>query len=142
MGRIAVLVASLALALPAVPSAAAGRAAARRNQPQPVAKGARTPSLAEATEAMKAVMRDPERRNYRQNWERAINGLLSAARGESKAAAWLEAGRARWALYRWSANESDREKALILANRAVQLGSAEGRQLAAAIRSGLWRRRW
>ena len=83
---------------------------------------------------MKSLMRDRERRRYRHNWDRAINGLLSAARGKDKAAAWLEAGQARYALYRWSANESDRDKALTLANRAAQLGSSEGRLLAAAIR--------
>jgi N-acetylmuramoyl-L-alanine amidase len=134
MGRIAVLVASLAIAFPSAHSAAAARGAARRNPPASVAKRAKPQSLASATAAMKSLMRDRARRQYRHNWERAISGLLSAARGKEKAAAWLEAGRARYALYRWSADERDRDKALLLANRAARLGSREGRLLATAIR--------
>jgi N-acetylmuramoyl-L-alanine amidase len=134
MGRIAVLVASLAIAFPSAHSAAAARGTARRNPPPSVVKKAKPQSLASASAAMKALMRDRARRQYRHNWERAISGLLSAARGKEKAAAWLEAGRARYALYRWSANESDRDKALLLANRAARLGSREGKLLAAAIR--------
>jgi N-acetylmuramoyl-L-alanine amidase len=83
---------------------------------------------------MKALMRDRERRRYRHNWERSIAGLLAAARGKDAAAGLLEAGRARYALYRWSANEGDREKALLLANRAARMGSRDARTLATAIR--------
>ncbi len=83
---------------------------------------------------MKALMRDRGRRRFHHNWERRISALLQAARGKDAAPAYLEAARARYALYRWSANESDRDKALILAGRAAARGSHEARVLAAAIR--------
>ena len=143
MGRLVVLLATLAIVLPAPHAAAGGHPSVRRNPVKSVAKPARAAKAARvakpqgvagAAAAMKALMRDRERRRYRHNWDRAIEGLLSAARGKEKAAAWLEAGRARYALYRWSANEADRDKALILANRAARLGSREGRELAKAIR--------
>jgi N-acetylmuramoyl-L-alanine amidase len=133
MRRHVALVACVLLALPVV-TAAAPRGPARRNVARAQEKRAARPSLAAATSAMKALMRDRERRRYRDKWDRAIGALLAAARGKDAAAAFLEAGRARYALYRWSANESDRDKALILANRAAQRGSREGKALAAAIR--------
>jgi N-acetylmuramoyl-L-alanine amidase len=134
MSRTLALIASVLLAVPPVQAAAASRAQARHNAPRSQAKRATRPSLAAATAAMKTLMRDRSRRQYRHNWDRAIQGLLAAAKGPDAAAAWLEAGRARYALYRWSANESDRDKALILANRAAQRGSRDGKALAAAIR--------
>jgi N-acetylmuramoyl-L-alanine amidase len=134
MGRIAILVATLAIAIPSPHAAAGAKASARHNPAKSVAKHARPQGLAGATDAMKSLMRDRERRRYRHNWERAIGGILAAARGKDKAAAWLEAGRARYALYRWGANETDRDKALLLANRAARLGSREGKALASAIR--------
>ncbi|HSN14361.1 MAG TPA: N-acetylmuramoyl-L-alanine amidase [Anaeromyxobacteraceae bacterium] len=134
MGRIAILVATLAIAIPSPHAAAGARASARHNPTKSVGKHVRPQGLAGATAAMKSLMRDRERRRYRHNWERAIGGLLAAAHGKDKAAAWLEAGRARYALYRWGANETDRDKALLLANRAARLGSREGKALASAIR--------
>jgi N-acetylmuramoyl-L-alanine amidase len=130
MRRAFALAATLLFALPVAAEAAPRQPHGRRA----VAPAPKRPSLATAVAAMKSLMRDRERRQYRHNWERGIAGLIAAARGKEKAAAWLEAGRARYALYRWSANESDRDKALILANRAAGLGSREGRELAAAIR--------
>lgn len=134
MGRSLALLASLLLAVPSVPTAAGSRASSRRNQPQTQVKRGKPPTLASATAAMKALMRDRDRREYRHNWERAIGGLLAAARGKDAAAGYLEAARARYALYRWSSNESDRDKALINANRAAMRGSREARALASAIR--------
>ncbi|MGB8930884.1 MAG: N-acetylmuramoyl-L-alanine amidase [Anaeromyxobacteraceae bacterium] len=134
MGRIAFLLATLVIAIPSPHAAARGKAPARHNPARSVAKVAKPQGLAAASAAMKALMRDRDRRRLRHNWDRAIEGLLAAARGKEKAAAWLEAGRARYALYRWSANEADRDKALILANRAARLGSREGKELARAIR--------
>jgi N-acetylmuramoyl-L-alanine amidase len=111
------------------------RASAQR-APRPPARRphVRPPALADAKAAMTALMRDRERRRFRHQWERAIAGLLRAGRGKDAAAAHLEASRARYALYRWSANEADREAALKLAARAAALGSAEAPALARAIR--------
>jgi N-acetylmuramoyl-L-alanine amidase len=134
MARIAILLATLAIAIPSPHAAAGTRASARHNPTKSVTKHVKPQGLAGATAAMKSLMRDRERRRYRHNWERAIGGILAAARGKDKAAAWLEAGRARYALYRWGANETDRDKALLLANRAARLGSREGKALASAIR--------
>src|SRR5512145_1364741 len=133
MSRALALIASLLLLSPALADAA-GRAQPRRNTARSQEKPVRKASLASASAAMKSLMRDRERRRYRHNWDKAIAGLLAAARGKDAAAAFLEAGRARYALYRWSANESDRDKALLLANRAAMRGSRDGKALAAAIR--------
>jgi N-acetylmuramoyl-L-alanine amidase len=92
------------------------------------------PTLAEAKASMRALVRDTTRRRYRHHWERAIRGLEHAARGRDAPAGLLEAARARYALYRWSAIEADRDEALRLATRAGVLGSREGAGLAAAIR--------
>ncbi|HEX9307862.1 MAG TPA: AMIN domain-containing protein, partial [Anaeromyxobacter sp.] len=101
-----------------------------RSQPRP----ARAPTLADARAAMTALMRDRSRRRYHHQWERAIGGLLRAARGKDAPAAYLEAARARYALYRWSANEADRDAALVLAGRAARAGSRDAPALARAIR--------
>jgi N-acetylmuramoyl-L-alanine amidase len=108
----------------------AGTPGAKRAAP----RRARPPTLAEAQATLKALMRDRTRRRFHHQWERAIRGLLAAARGKDAQAATLEAARARYALYRWSANEADREEALRLAARAAKLGSREARVLAKAIR--------
>src|SRR5437867_1991042 len=92
------------------------------------------PSLARARALLAAVKRDPAKRRYRHHWERAIRALLRAARGADRAPALLEAARARYGLYRLSAVEADREKALRLAGRASRAGSREAARLAAAIR--------
>jgi N-acetylmuramoyl-L-alanine amidase len=82
---------------------------------------------------MTALQRDRTRRRYHHHWERAIAALLASAKGKDAPAATLEAARARYALYRWSANEADREKALVLAARATRKGSRDAAALAAAI---------
>ncbi len=116
----------------------AARAPKAKATPRPTRPAARvrpdSPRLVEAKEAMRAVMRDRNRRRYRHNWEKAIAGLERAARGKDAPAALLEAARARYALYRWSADEADRDRALRLAARAGRVGSREAPALAAAIR--------
>jgi N-acetylmuramoyl-L-alanine amidase len=136
MGRPAL---ALALVFALLPGPAAGvpqRAtpATHRTASRPSARPGRAPTLAEAKAAMSALMRDPVRRRYHHEWERGIRGLLRAARGRDAAAAHLEAARARYALYRWSANEADREEALRLARKAERLGSRDAPALARAIR--------
>ena len=83
---------------------------------------------------MSALLRDRTRRRFHHNWEKAIAGLMRAARGRDRPAALHEAAKARYALYRWSADEADREEALRLAGLAGRLGAQEARTLAAAIR--------
>jgi N-acetylmuramoyl-L-alanine amidase len=94
----------------------------------------RSSRLADAKAALKALARDRNRRRFHHNWEKAIAGLLRAARGADRPAALYEAARARYALYRWSADESDRDEALKLAAEAGRSGAPEGKALAAAIR--------
>jgi N-acetylmuramoyl-L-alanine amidase len=113
------------------PVVRAARAPAKAARAAPRARGSR---LERAKEDMRALTRDRQKRRYRHHWERAIAGLVQAAKGRERAPALVEAARARYALYRWSADESDREKALLNARRAAELGSREARQLVAAIR--------
>jgi N-acetylmuramoyl-L-alanine amidase len=145
VGRAALaLLAILSLVFPDGPSAAAPRRSAGRTPPAEKSRGAapakpsasrsRPLALAEAKAAMSSLMRDPSRRRFRHHWERAIRGLLSAARGKDAQAGTLEAARARYALYRWSADEADRDEALRLAARAAKLGSRDAPALAKAIR--------
>ena len=134
MRRAAALAALLFFTVPTAQAAQGRVASSGRKQPTSVTKRAKPAALPAATAAMKSLMRDRERRRYRHNWERAIAGILAAARGRDAAAATLEAARARYALYRWSANERDRDKALLLAHRAVGLGSKDAKALATAIR--------
>src|SRR5512139_1503223 len=98
------------------PRARAAHVSARARPAKPAAKPrrARPPTLAEAQASMTAVMRDRTKRRYRHHWERAIAGLLRAARGRDAPEALLAAARARYALYRWSANEAARAEALRL----------------------------
>jgi N-acetylmuramoyl-L-alanine amidase len=114
-------------------SKAASRTSAR-SPAKPKRPAASKRNLEQAKAAMTALARDRQRRRFRHNWEKAIGGLLDAAHGTDRAAALSEAARARYALYRWSADEADRAKALQLAEQAAHLGGAEGRSLAAAIR--------
>jgi N-acetylmuramoyl-L-alanine amidase len=107
--------------------------------PSPTVKAAARPAPAgarlEAARAqLKALMRDPVKRRYHHHWERAIKALQDAAVGRDAPAATLEAARARYALYRWSANEADREAALRLARQAERLGARDAARFAAAIR--------
>jgi N-acetylmuramoyl-L-alanine amidase len=83
---------------------------------------------------LRALMRDPIKRRYHHRWEKAIKALLESAVGKDAPAATLEAARARYALYRWSANEADRDAALRLALRAERLGARDASKFAAAIR--------
>jgi len=108
---------------------AAARSVAKLKRP-----AVRKPRLEQAKAAMAALIRDRERRRFRHHWEKAIAGLLQAARGRDRAAALSEAARARYALYRWSADEADRVKALRLAEQAARLGAGDARTLAHAIR--------
>jgi N-acetylmuramoyl-L-alanine amidase len=113
-------------------SDAQARAPGARSQPGRPAP--RPPGLAEAKASMKALMRDKSKRRYRHNWERAIRRLELASRGRDRPAGLLETARARYALYRWSANEADRDEALRLAGKAAGLGLREARTFASAIR--------
>jgi N-acetylmuramoyl-L-alanine amidase len=80
------------------------------------------------------VKRDPAKRRFRHHWERAIQALLRAARGKQAAPALLEAARARYALYRFSQVEADRDAALRLAERARRAGAGQAAGFAAAVR--------
>jgi N-acetylmuramoyl-L-alanine amidase len=138
MGR-AALVLLFAFSVAAAPAAAATKraVAAPRTKQRPArsaARPARPPTLVEAKASMAALMRDPAKRRYRHQWEKGIRGLLRAARGKDAAPAHLEAARARYALYRWSANEADREAALVEARKSERLGSKDAAALARAIR--------
>jgi N-acetylmuramoyl-L-alanine amidase len=93
-----------------------------------------SPALQKARTELAAVKKSPARRRFRHNWEKAISALERAARGPDTGPALLDAARARYALYRFSAVESDREAALRLAARASKAGASQGASLAAAIR--------
>ena len=117
-------------------------AAGRPTRPTPAAPRSReaapartaSPALQKARAELAAVKRNPAKRRYRHNWEKAIRSLEAAARGPDTGPALLDAARARYALYRFSAVESDREAALRLAARASRAGAPQGTSLAAAIR--------
>ena len=89
--------------------------------------------LVEAKAQLAALLRDRNRRRFHHNWEKAIRGLVRAGKGTERPAALYEAAKAQYALYRWSANEADREEALRLAGEAGRLGASEARSLALAI---------
>ena len=93
-----------------------------------------SPALQKARAELAAVKKSPARRRYRHNWEKAIRSLELAARGPDTGPALLDAAKGRYALYRFSAVEADREKALALAGRASRAGAAQAGALAAAIR--------
>jgi N-acetylmuramoyl-L-alanine amidase len=93
-----------------------------------------SPGLQKARAELAAVKASPAKRRYRHNWEKAIRSLERAARGPDTGPALLEAARGRYALYRFSAVESDREAALKLAGRAARAGAPQATSLAAAIR--------
>lgn len=126
----------LALAALLLAPPPAGGKAPRRTPParQAAPAEARPPSLEGARARLAAVKRDPGKRRFRHHWERAIRSLERAARGRDRASALLEAARARYALYRFSAIEADRAQALRLAGLARAAGSREAAGLAAAIR--------
>jgi len=144
MMRAVTLAAILAAAAAAWPLAgsAAPKAAARhpggsqpeKNNGHGRMRRARPPTLERARAQLAAVKRDPAKRRYRHNWEKAIRALTQAARGDSAPAALFEAARARYALYRFSAIEADRDQALALAARAARAGSRDASAFAAAVR--------
>src|SRR5512141_475852 len=132
MGRRALIAAvALAVAQPQVVWGASPHHSPRTSTHTAPARPSRTakrtvasPSrLAEAKAAMAALLRDRARRRFHHNWEKAIAGLVRAARGRDRPAGLYEAAKARYALYRWSADEADREKALRLAAQAGRLGA-------------------
>ena len=142
-GLCAALVASLAaapspgLAARERPAAKASARGARqppaRARPAPRAQPA--PSRLERARAdLAAVRRDPQKRRYRDRWEKAIRSLVAAARGKDRAPALLAAARGRYALYRFSQVESDRDEALRLAALARGAGSREAVAFATAVR--------
>jgi N-acetylmuramoyl-L-alanine amidase len=90
--------------------------------------------LERARKLLTQVKRDPARRRLRHHWERAIGALEKAARGRDTAPALLDAAHARYALYRFSQVDSDRDAALRLASRAQRAGAREAATFAAAIR--------
>jgi N-acetylmuramoyl-L-alanine amidase len=116
------------------PSPPAGRTPApARPSPGTPATPA-SPALERARVQLAALMRSPQKRRYRHNWEKAIRDLERAATGRDRGLALLDAARARYALYRFSAIERDREQALALADRAAKAGAPRGAALASAIR--------
>ena len=132
-------VALVAAAMLVLPADAAGKGTGRSTKgvasaPAHSPSRAPSPALQKARAELAAVKKSPAKRRYRHNWEKAIGSLERAARGSDTGPALLDAARARYALYRFSAVESDREKAIALAGRASRLGLPEAGALAAAIR--------
>jgi len=135
--RVAPVLLALVVLAPEVASAAprhAPAAARSSRKPAPRPASARAPTFAEAKAAMTALQRDRSKRRFRHHWIRAITNLERSARGKDAPEALLEAARARYALYRWSANDADRDAALALAAKAAKRGSSKAPALAAAIR--------
>jgi N-acetylmuramoyl-L-alanine amidase len=136
--RVAALAA--AMVFPAAPGAktatkgASANASSRAKSPDVNRSASPSPALQKARAELAAVKKSPAKRRYRHNWEKAIRDLERAARGPDTGPALLDAARARYALYRFSAVEADREKAIALANRAAKAGASKGAALAAAIR--------
>jgi len=128
---LAPLCAALALVL-ATPSAHRPHRAARSAPAQ--RRAARPVTLERAKALLAQVKRDPAKRRYRHHWERAIRALEKAARGRDRAPALLEAARARYALYRFSQVDADRDAALRLAVKAGKAGARDAAPFAAAIR--------
>jgi len=133
---------ALALSLIVPPVGAAARAVSRQAHGRTPDRGhavprkradARASRLERARAELALVKRNPAKRRYRHNWERAIRDLERAARGPDRGPALLEAARARYALYRFSAVEADREKALALAARAASAGAPEAAVFVAAV---------
>ena len=127
-------VALLAAAMLLGPSEATGKGASRSGKATASLPRAPSPALQKARAELEGVKKSPARRRYRHNWEKAIRSLERAAKGPDTGPAYLDAAKARYALYRFSAVEADREKALVLAGRASRAGAAQAGALAAAIR--------
>ena len=137
------LLAAIALLVPsevtgkatARPAASSARPSATPPRPrESVPARPAGPALQKARAELAAVKKSPAKRRYRHNWEKAIRSLERAARGPDTGPALLDAARARYALYRYSAVEADRDSALRLATRASKAGAPQGAALAASIR--------
>jgi N-acetylmuramoyl-L-alanine amidase len=129
---LAPLCAALTLVLAAAPAHRPQRVAARA---APAPRRAVKPAALDRARALLAqVKRDPAKRRYRHHWERAIRALEKAGRGRDRAPALLEAAQARYALYRFSQVDADREAALRLALKAGKAGARGAAPFAAAIR--------
>ncbi|MCX5731800.1 MAG: N-acetylmuramoyl-L-alanine amidase [Deltaproteobacteria bacterium] len=126
-------VALLAAAVLLCPADATGKGASRSGKATSAAR-APSPALQKARAELDGVKKSPAKRRYRHNWEKAIRSLERAAKGPDTGPAYLDAAKARYALYRFYAVEADREKALALAGRASRAGAAQAGALAAAIR--------
>jgi N-acetylmuramoyl-L-alanine amidase len=111
-----------------------GHTPAAAHPPQKPPGSQASPALGKARTQLASLMRNPQKRRYRHNWEKAIRDLERAATGRDRGPALLDAARARYALYRFSAIERDREQAIALAERSAAAGTARGTALAAAIR--------
>ena len=126
-----------ALALPKRPAAARAGAASRpkaKTARRPAVARGPSPALRRALAGLAAVKRDPARRARRVHWERSIAAIERAATGPDRASGLLEAARARYALYRYSQVESDRDTALRLAWSAGRAGEREAAAFARAVR--------
>ena len=138
--RLALLVAALVLApqgaraKPPTRRQASGRTPEKAPPVHRPAVSATSSRLERARAELAALKRNPSKRRFRHNWERAILALERAARGPDTAPALLDAARARYALYRFSAVDADREKALALAGRAAAAGAPQAVLFAAAVR--------
>jgi len=110
----------------------AARAKARTAKPQRERKAAG--KLEKALAQLAAVRRDPQKRKYRHHWERALRSVGEAARGKDRAPGLLAAARGRYALYRFSQVESDRDEALRLATQARKAGARDAAAFLAAVR--------
>src|SRR3990172_5219839 len=123
--------AALALVL-AIPAGRPARGPARAPHAARREPAARQSALDRARAMLAQVKRDPARRRYRHHWERAIDALERAAKGGDRAQGLLEASRARYALYRFSQVDADRDAALRLALRARRAGARDAARVAAA----------
>ncbi|MBI5066648.1 MAG: N-acetylmuramoyl-L-alanine amidase [Deltaproteobacteria bacterium] len=133
--------AALALLLATPLPALGDTAGARKGSARPKARAAkvqkeRKPAgkLEKALAQLAAVRRDPQRRKYRHHWERALKAVTDAAQGKDRAAGLLAAARGRYALYRFSQVESDRDEALRLGAQARKAGARDAATFVAAVR--------
>ncbi len=110
----------------------ASRAKARAARPQKERKVAG--KLEKALAQLAAVRRDPQKRKYRHHWERALRSVTEAAQGRNRAPGLLAAARGRYALYRFSQVESDRDEALRLGAQARKAGARDAPAFLAAVR--------
>jgi N-acetylmuramoyl-L-alanine amidase len=135
---LAALCATLVIAAARPPAAPGPAHRVAPRAPQSARRATAGPRQGSALEKARALLadvkRDPAKRRYRHRWERAIAALEKAAQGRDKAPALLEAARARYALYRFSQVDSDRDAALALARKAHRAGARDAPAFARAIR--------